>query len=325
MNDIKMIFCACGCGEKRPEYDNWGNKRKYISGHNMVLGEKNPNYGNKASDETRKKISLSKMGHKSWSKGLTKETNESVRKISESKKGISYEEMHGVEKAKEIKRKVGIASKLRNQGKDNPMYGQNHTKEVIEKLRIFDAKKEKEIIKKYKSGKEIKELGKEYDCAYSTIYTTLKRNNIDTTQNVKQHMRELGLANKGKIVTAETREKQSLSKRGEKAPNWRDGKSFEPYSPDFNPSFKRAIRKRDNQVCMACGIHREKVDRAFDVHHINYDKILTLPQNCVSLCRSCHSKTNMKRKHLTKFFQDILAKEYDYKYSEQGEVIVDLR
>jgi hypothetical protein len=34
-----MIQCACGCGEKRPKYDEWGVRRKYIFGHHNQVGE----------------------------------------------------------------------------------------------------------------------------------------------------------------------------------------------------------------------------------------------------------------------------------------------
>ena len=69
-------------------------------------------------------------------------------------------------------------------------------------------------------------------------------------------------------------------KEGTKHPNWNGGSSFEPYDKSFNNKFKRAIRKRDNQICILCGIHREKLNKTLDVHHINYNKLLSIPQNC---------------------------------------------
>lgn len=96
--------------------------------------------------------------------------------------------------------------------------------------------------------------------------------------------------------------------------NWNGGSSFEPYDEKFNESFRKLIRKRDNQVCMLCGIHREKLNRALDVHHINYDKLLTIPENCISLCTSCHIKTNSNRKSWVDFFKSIMSRMYGYKY-----------
>ena len=65
---------------------------------------------------------------------------------------------------------------------------------------------------------------------------------------------------------------------------------------------------------MLCGVHREKLNRALDVHHIDYNKLLTIPQNCISLCKNCHTKTNCNRKHWIKFFQNLLREKYGYKY-----------
>ena len=106
--------------------------------------------------------------------------------------------------------------------------------------------------------------------------------------------------------------------------NWLGGKSFEPYDETFNNKFKREIRKRDNQVCMLCLVHKEKLNRALDVHHINYNKLMSLPQNCISLCKSCHIKTNFNRAHWIKFFQSLLEERYSYKYSNQ-EIVLEVK
>jgi len=111
---------------------------------------------------------------------------------------------------------------------------------------------------------------------------------------------------------------------GEKSHSWKGGKSFEPYGVKFNNKLKRLIRKRDNQICMVCGIHREKINRALHIHHINYDKTCNLIQNFIALCTSCHIKTNFNRKHWQKFFQDLLSNRYDYNYSEGGEIILNI-
>ena len=111
----------------------------------------------------------------------------------------------------------------------------------------------------------------------------------------------------------------------EKHPNWKGGISFEPYSPEFNNIFKRRIRKRDNYICMLCGIHKEKYWKAFDIHHINYNKNLSIPQNCISLCNSCHTKTNYNRKHWTKFFYDLLSERYGYSYHKNNEIILEVK
>ena len=97
---------------------------------------------------------------------------------------------------------------------------------------------------------------------------------------------------------------------------------LEKHNPNFSKEFKRFIRKRDNQICMLCGVHREKLNKVLDVHHINYDKELSVPQNCISLCHSCHPKTNHNRKQWTYFFQSLLSERYSYKY-ENGKIILN--
>ena len=122
----------------------------------------------------------------------------------------------------------------------------------------------------------------------------------------------------------EIKAKLSLLRSGDKSYLWKGGKSFEPYDKCFNNKFKRAIRKRDNQVCMLCGIHREKLRRALDVHHIDYNKLNTFPQNCISLCQSCHTKTNENREEWTKLCQTLMTKRYNYQYSNNGDLMINI-
>ena len=101
-------------------------------------------YGIDRADEIKKQQSLKKIGHipwnkgkkgvmpPPWNKGLTKETDKRIasitKKLSKRYKGKTYEEIHGIEKAKEIKEK---------QSENNAKYwsGKNHTKESITKIR----------------------------------------------------------------------------------------------------------------------------------------------------------------------------------------------
>lgn len=112
---------------------------------------------------------------------------------------------------------------------------------------------------------------------------------------------------------------------GKLSPHWLGGKSFEPYGLDFNNKLKGLIRRRDNQICMLCRTHREKLNRALDVHHINYDKRCNLIQNLVALCINCHTPTNYNREHWQKFFQSLLSEKYGYKYSENKEIILEVK
>jgi len=101
--------------------------------------------------------------------------------------------------------------------------------------------------------------------------------------------------------------------------------SFEPYNENFNRSFKIDIRKRDNYCCLLCKLHQEKNKEALSIHHINYDKQISIPANCCSLCRSCHAKTNHNRKQWKQFFQSLLNERYNYQYNLQGDIIIEVR
>lgn len=78
---------------------------------------------------------------------------------------------------------------------------------------------------------------------------------------------------------------------GEKASGWKGGKSFEPYPATFNAPFKRKIRERDGHVCAICKLWGNSV------HHINYVKMDTVPENCIILCGSCHGTTGINRNY----------------------------
>lgn len=76
---------------------------------------------------------------------------------------------------------------------------------------------------------------------------------------------------------------------GEKAYPWKGGKSFEPYCRRFNGKFKKGIRKRDGYTCAICKLDGD------NVHHIDYDKMNSVPWNCITLCNPCHATTGGNR------------------------------
>ena len=86
---------------------------------------------------------------------------------------------------------------------------------------------------------------------------------------------------------------------GKNHPNWNGGSSFEPYSIDWTKTLKRSIRERDHYTCQVCG-----KEPATSVHHIDYNKKNSNPDNLVTLCRSCHTKTNYNRNNWIKYFHE---------------------
>ena len=62
MNYLSKIECACGCGEEIRQYDKWGRRRYFVSGHNQR--------GKRYSVEHRMAISVGNKGKTNWSNGM---------------------------------------------------------------------------------------------------------------------------------------------------------------------------------------------------------------------------------------------------------------
>jgi hypothetical protein len=77
---------------------------------------------------------------------------------------------------------------------------------------------------------------------------------------------------------------------GDKHWNWQGGISSRPYFVDWTKTLRRSIRERDNYTCVLCG--STQTERTYPIHHIDYQKTNCDPDNLVTLCPSCHSKTN---------------------------------
>jgi hypothetical protein len=88
--------------------------------------------------------------------------------------------------------------------------------------------------------------------------------------------------------------------------NWRGGIASSEYTEEWKVKFLDSIRERDNFICQECGIHQEElVGRIakLDIHHIDYNKKNCNPDNLISLCRSCHMKTNNNRDYWESYFR----------------------
>lgn len=228
-----------------------------------------PNKGKKLSEEHCKNIGLSQKGKIAWNKGLTKDTDERVKKISNANLGYKF--------SKESKRKMSESKKRL----------------------IMDGK-----MKSWNLG--------------------LTKDNNETLKRISNRMKE-----NNPMKKLETREK--VSKRfinegitkGKNNPRFNDWSSREPYGEEFSPEFRESIRERDNRCCIICNAMEEELDYKLCVHHVDYNKLNSFPQNCVSLCRKHHSETNSNRQSWILFFQNLLTERYNYKYSEDQKIILD--
>ncbi len=62
----------------------------------------------------------------------------------------------------------------------------------------------------------------------------------------------------------------------------------EKYPPEFTPSLRRQIRKRDDYTCQIC---HTRPNHTLHVHHIDCNKQNNHEMNLVALCRACHGLT----------------------------------
>jgi len=90
-------------------------------------------------------------------------------------------------------------------------------------------------------------------------------------------------------------ELKSILYKKENNPCWKGGISSEPYPFEFNDQLKKQVRYRDNYVCQNCNKTQEENNKALCVHHIDYNKDNLELSNLISLCASCHTKTNHDR------------------------------
>jgi 5-methylcytosine-specific restriction endonuclease McrA len=79
-----------------------------------------------------------------------------------------------------------------------------------------------------------------------------------------------------------------------------------PYGVEWTSRLRRRIRRRDGLVCVLCGRSEEELGRKLCVHHIDYDKKNGDPENLLSLCVSCHIKTNYNREYWVQLFQEMM-------------------
>lgn len=79
---------------------------------------------------------------------------------------------------------------------------------------------------------------------------------------------------------------------------YRSRSEFRKNYKDFTNKLKRSIRARDKHTCHMCwvvGSAENKGIIILDVHHINYNKKDNAADNLITLCHSCHTKTNYHR------------------------------
>jgi hypothetical protein len=266
-------------------------------------------------EEHKRKISESHKG-----KILKEETKEKLRSLY---LGKSWEEVYGVEKAKNMKDKISklmLGHEVSQTTKEKISFanrGHSVSEDVREKIsKAFKGKTYEEIMGGEKA-KERKQKNSDSFSGQGNPFYNKKHN-----QKTKEIMSSLRLGKSHEeIMGKENAEKWLEKMSGKNHPFWKGGYYIKDYK-NFTNRFKNIIRKRDNQVCMICGKHREKMNCALPVHHIDYNKHNSILENCIALCIECHAKTNYNRKYWLNLCRSILRDRYEYDYEN---VIIEIR
>ena len=242
------------------------------------------------------------------------------KEVKPGKKFIRGHNVRGQKHSEETKRKISFANRGENNpnfGKDlsginGPMFGKHHSEESKAKISFANggencSEETRRKISIAKSGKKHSEESK-------------VKISISNTGKIRseEFKAKLSIINRGKIFSDETRAKITAAKTGHlvseetkaklsgKTCNfWQGGIQNIPYGPGNDEELKEFIRIRDNYICQECGVVWNGLEKKFHPHHIDYDKNNHIPWNRITLCRSCHAKTNSNREYWTKHLYEI--------------------
>ena len=248
-----------------------------------------------------------KKGNKSWNTGLTKETDERLKKMGEKRRGIIVSEKTRKNLSDSLKGRIFSEEHRKNMsksktGENNPFYGKHHTEEAkmkkSEKLknREFSEETRKKMSEKQKGIPKSEETRKKIGESHKGI------------PNPKCSETRKRLFKEGKLKPT-----NGCFKRGELHPSFNNWSSREPYGEDFSPELRENIRKKYNYRCQECFRHQDELFRntivgmrrcKLMIHHIDYNKKNNKEDNLIPLCNSCHQQTNFKREEWTNYFQD---------------------
>lgn len=183
----------------------------------------------------------------------------------------------------------------RMSGAGNSFYGKTHSIKTKKLLSIL-MKENNPLRDNFESRKKA-----------SKTHTGMKR--PDQSEFMKKHnpmnnpesRKKISNALAGRKITWETpMTKGELIFKGKKNPAWEGGISSELYGIKFTKELREQIRTRDKHKCQMCG--EKQNGMKLDVHHIDYNKKNNKQNNLLTLCRSCHPKTNVNRKEWQKQF-----------------------
>jgi len=181
----------------------------------------------------------------------------------------------------------------------NGFKGKHHSKKMIEKIK-------KSHIKSGANKRCSERMEKDNPMHYA-VYRKKVGDAARGKKRSEEARRNISNGHKGLKYPEERNRKISESKKRlykdrTKNPNWQGGVSFLPYAPSFNNELKSQIRDRDNHICRLCKVPGN--GKALHVHHIDYNKKNSNPENLITLCMDCHNALQGNRETWKEVFSD---------------------
>lgn len=180
---------------------------------------------------------------------------------------------------------------------------------------------QKENIGKYNSKRSVK-IGQKYNRLTVVEFSHIDNNNskwykciceCGNTAIVKGSYIKNGITKSCGCAKIDAVREWGKKHRGENSPMWKGGISYEPYCVLFNDEFKERVRNFFGRICVECGKTEEDNCERMSVHHVNFDK-----ETCcndekplfVTLCKSCHAKTNYNREYWEEKYTTLINEKY---------------
>jgi hypothetical protein len=189
-------------------------------------------------------------------------------------------------------------------GKNNPFYGRKHNKKSIEQMRKSHKRYLKLHPRKSSWNKGIK-MPKHSKEMFGNKF---RKGKFGHKMSIKT--RKIMSKSKTGVPWSENQRKSYYPQRH---PMWKGGKSYEPYTFEFNKELKLKIRKRDRFKCQLCGMAESKCikksGRVLSVNHIDFNKSNCSESNLNTLCVGCNSFVNKDREKWTLFFSKKMKNE----------------
>jgi len=154
------------------------------------------------------------------------------------------------------------------------------------------------------------EFRKKISKYFKTYYKTNKPWNEGLNKDNDERLSKISIKMKAKMkainpmARLKIRKKISMISQGKNEKEWEGFLNYKNNRTAKYLSLREKILKRDNYLCIC----KKKGNQ---IHHIDYDNFNDIPNNVITLCKRCHTKTNWNRKYWKKFLTKHLNRKYD--------------